>query len=287
MEFSSATALPGSETVRAIFCTLAFAALFGLSPAFSAAPRAADCSASMYLTLDTGNMRYAEEIAATLARHDVKATFFLANEKTSRGDHALDASWAAYWRARAGEGHAFGSHTWRHGRIGPDAAATISYRPQFGEAQGTSLKLLPAQFCAELRGPDTAFRAYTGRGLDAIWRAPGGRTTSNAIAAARTCGFAHVHWSPAGFLGDELPSESTSNQALLRRALADVRDGDVLMAHLGIWSRKDAFAPTLDPLIATLKQRGFCFRTLIEHPQYRATEPLAQLNSTAPIKAAR
>jgi hypothetical protein len=31
------------------------------------------------------------------------------------------------------------------------------------------------------------------------------------------------------------------------------------MAHLGIWSRKDPFAPMLDPLIAGLKGRGFCF----------------------------
>jgi hypothetical protein len=34
---------------------------------------------------------------------------------------------------------------------------------------------------------------------------------------------------------------------LLERALANIRDGDILMAHLGIWSRKDPFAPMLDP----------------------------------------
>jgi hypothetical protein len=34
------------------------------------------------------------------------------------------------------------------------------------------------------------------------------------------------------------------------------------MAHLGIWSRKDPFAPMLDPLIAGLKARGFCFARL-------------------------
>jgi hypothetical protein len=46
---------------------------------------------------------------------------------------------------------------------------------------------------------------------------------------------------------------------LLERALARIRDGDILMAHLGIWSRHDPFAPMLDPLIAGLKARGFCF----------------------------
>ena len=66
-----------------------------------------------------------------------------------------------------------------------------------------------------------------------------------------------------------MPSESASNAALLRKALRDVRSGDILLAHLGIWSRKDPWAPTvLEPLIVGLKQQGFCFRTLREHPQY-------------------
>ena len=49
---------------------------------------------------------------------------------------------------------------------------------------------------------------------------------------------------------------------LLEKALTHVRDGDILMAHLGIWSRKDPFAPMLDPLIEGLKSRGFCFARL-------------------------
>ena len=89
------------------------------------------------------------------------------------------------------------------------------------------------------------------------------------MAAARGCGYAHVHWSPAGFLGDELPSEKFPNERLLKQALADIRAGDILMAHLGIWSRRDPYAPTLDPLIAGLKARGLCFATLREHPAYR------------------
>jgi peptidoglycan/xylan/chitin deacetylase (PgdA/CDA1 family) len=78
-----------------------------------------------------------------------------------------------------------------------------------------------------------------------------------------------VGWSPAGFLGDELPSESVSNAELLARALRNVRAGDILLAHLGIWSRKDPWAPAvLEPLVAGLKERGFTFRTLREHPRY-------------------
>ena len=76
-------------------------------------------------------------------------------------------------------------------------------------------------------------------------------------------------WAPAGFLGDELPSEKFSNQSLLKQALQGVRSGDILVAHLGIWSRKDPWAPAvLEPLMVGLKAKGFCFRTLRDHPQY-------------------
>ena len=83
-----------------------------------------------------------------------------------------------------------------------------------------------------------------------------------------------MRWAEAGFLGDELPSEKYPNRELLARALRDIRDGDVLMAHLGIWSRKDPYAPMLEPLITGLKERGLCFRTLREHPGYRAQAPV-------------
>lgn len=239
----------------------------------SAAAPSGSCTGHVYLTFDTGNMRHAEDIAAILRRHGVQATFFLANEKTPRGDSALDPSWAAYWKVRAEEGHAFGSHTWRHGRLLADGSANVRYRPQFGDDAGRELELSAAQWCAELRRVEVAFAAYAGRGLDALWRAPGGHTTPRALAAARDCGFSHVGWAAAGFLGDELPSDRYPNDVLLARALRDVRDGDVLMAHLGIWSRRQAFAPTLEPLIAGLKERGLCFRTLREHPQYRAQQP--------------
>jgi len=228
------------------------------------------CSGNVYLTLDTGNMRHADAIAEILRKHDVKATFFLANERTPRGDFSLDTGWAPYWRARVAEGHAFGSHTWRHGRfIGDRPDGSIRYRPQFGENAGRDLALTPSEVCEELDRVTAVFESMTGRALDAVWRAPGGRTTPSTLTAAQSCGYAHVRWATAGFLGDELPSDTYPNEALLRRALLDIRDGDVLMAHLGIWSRADPFAPMLDPLIAGLKQRGLCFRTLREHPQFR------------------
>ncbi|HCZ16008.1 MAG TPA: peptidase A8 [Candidatus Accumulibacter sp.] len=229
----------------------------------SATANAADqCHGTLYLTFDTGNMRHAELIADTLARQQVHATFFLAQEKTSRGDHALDPGWAPYWQARVAEGHAFGSHTWRHGSFREDSGRQVRYRLPDGSVETLDAPAV----CEELQRPDRRFVELTGRRLDPLWRAPGGRTTPNTLAAARSCGYRHVGWAPAGFLGDELPSETHPNALLLRNALDHLKDGDIVMAHLGIWSRKDPFAPMLDALIGGLKAKGFCFATLPARP---------------------
>ena len=218
----------------------------------------AACSGTLYLTFDTGNMRHAELIAETLAKHKVRATFFVANEKTLRGDYALDPAWAPYWHARVAEGHAFGSHTWRHGSFRQDQGKLTRYRLM----DGTTENLDGEAICAELRHSDYRFKELTGRPLDPLWRAPGGRTTPLTLKAAQACGYRHVGWAPAGFLGDELPSETYPNALLVERALKSLKDGDIVMAHLGIWSRKDPFAPALDELLGKLEARGFCFATL-------------------------
>lgn len=236
--------------------------------------RAMACEKPLYLTLDTGGMQSAELIAQILQKHDVRATFFLSNEKTFRGDFALDDSWRDYWRARVREGHTFGSHTWSHGRIVAATEDRIGYRPAHGPQTGRVLALSPGEFCAELRRVGEQFERLTGRALEPLWRAPGGLTTAQALRAASACGFAHVHWSAAGFLGDELPSDRISNTALLEKTLREVRPGDILMAHLGIWSRKEVYAPVLDPLIDQLKSRGYCFQTIASADQARMIQSL-------------
>ena len=254
----------------------ACAALLSASIPAVAAGDVAMCRGQVYLTLDTGNMSHAELIADILRRHQVRATFFLANEKTPRGDHSLDPSWGDYWRARVAEGHRFGSHTFDHvyfrasSRTDPSVGPVFVARPQFGSLAGRDQIWHGTQLCGELRRVEDRLRELTGRGLDPWWRAPGGRAPEATMKAAEQCGFRHVHWADAGFLGDELPSEKFPNDRLLAQALARIRSGDILMAHLGIWSRKDPFAPMLEPLIIGLKRKGLCFETLDRHPAYRS-----------------
>ncbi len=223
----------------------------------------AACSGTLYLSFDTGNMRHAELIAETLAKHQTKATLFVANEKTLRGDHALDDSWAPYWQARVAEGHAFGSHTWRHGSFRGDNGKLTRYRLMNGRTENLNADAI----CEEIRQPDARFKELTGRALDPLWRAPGGRTTPLTLKAAQVCGYRHVGWATAGFLGDELPSESYPNRLLVDRAVNNLKDGDIIMAHLGIWSRQEPFAPALDELLGRLQAKGFCFATLAPEPR--------------------
>ena len=266
---AGAAAASGAAAIQR--AAMAAAAPSVLQAALVTPARPAACKGTIYLTFDTGSQSQAELIADTLKRHQIKATFFLANEKTVRGDYSLDPSWAGYWKARVAEGHAIGSHTFDHMVLAGDGAGdAIKVKPGFGPQAGKIQSLTPKQYCDEIQRVDRRFVELTGKHLDPIWRAPAGRTSPRALAAAKACGYAHVGWStPAGFSGDELSSAAYPNAVLLQKSLRELRDGDIFLAHMGIWSRKDAWAPAnLEPLISGLEQKGFCFATLREHPDF-------------------
>jgi peptidoglycan-N-acetylmuramic acid deacetylase len=233
-----------------------------------------DCK-PLYLTFDTGHMGVAPLIADVLKRNDVKVTFFAAHERTKEGDGSLGQHWAPWWKARAAEGHEFASHTyqhayWRGDIAGKGGEARFRIQPSAGPQAGRSMVWSARQYCDEIELAADRLASVTGRKPLPLFRAPGGKTSPKLLAAAESCGWRHVGWAPAGFLGDELSNSEYPNDALLKKALADIRAGDILMAHLGIWSRQDPWAPAvLEPLLQGLKQRGFCFHTLREHPQYQ------------------
>lgn len=231
------------------------------------------CDKPVYLTLDTGHMGVANLVAEVLKRQQVKVTFFAANERTKEGDGSLGDYWAPWWRVRTAEGHEFATHTfddlyWRADLPGDPPRFRV--RPSAGPNEGKDFTWTAARYCAELDRSTRRLQEITGRRPLPVFRAQGGKTSPRLIAAAKACGYEHVGRTLAGFLGDELPSEVSSNKQLLEKALRDIRPGDILLAHLGIWSRKDPWAPAgLEPLITGLKVKGLCFATLREHPSYR------------------
>ncbi|GKT26168.1 polysaccharide deacetylase family protein [Acidovorax sp. SUPP3334] len=254
------------------FFAISLIAIFVVGKA--AAAETSHCDKPLYLTFDTGHMEIAPFVADVLKRKGILVTFFAADEKTKLGDSSLSSYWAPWWHARAVEGHAFASHTMDHTYWRADAGTKgtpmFKVRSSAGPQAGKDLAISAAQYCEEIGRASTRLHEITGKAPLPLFRAPGGKISPTLLTAAKSCGYAHVGWSPAGFLGDELPSAQFSNAALLKKALDNIRSGDILLAHLGIWSRKDPWAPAvLEPLIDGLKQRGFCFRTLADHPDYR------------------
>ena len=248
--------------------TICFAYVVGIAVLVNDV-HAESCDKKVYLTFDTGNMSVAQHVADVLQKHQVKATFFLANEMTTRGDFALDASWADFWKRLVKDGHAFGSHTLHHTYFVRDGENGIYVKSQFGPKSGKLRLVSEESFCHDIRGVDERFVQLTGRHLDLIWRAPGGKVSRQSIQFGQACGYAHVGWSESGFLGDELPSEKFSNDYLLHKSLQSIKSGDITMAHLGIWSRKDPWATAdLEPLILGLKAQGFCFGRITELGQH-------------------
>ena len=268
--------------VLAAACALSGAAsaqLFGKKPVAAAPPPppnapAPTCDKPLYLTLDTGHMDVAQMMADVLNKHQVKATFFVANEKTKDDKGSMSFEWGQkFWAQRGQEGHDFASHTWDHvywkGDVKGQSPAFV-VQPTAGALAGRSFTWEPKKYCEQITQARERIEDFTGKKALPIWRAPGGKTSKKVIEMAEACGYKHVGWAPAGFLGDELP-DSTSNDVLLKKALRDIKGGDILMAHLGIWSRKDPWAPAvLEPLIVGLKEKGFCFTTLRHHPDYKA-----------------
>lgn len=228
------------------------------------------CTKVAYLTFDTGHMEVAPLIADILKRHDIRVTFFLANEKTKTGGGSLDEQWQGWWQQRSLEGHAFGSHTYDHVYWLADLPNNqFKVRASAGPDKGKIRTMSASDYCAELSRSATRYTEMTGRSMLPIFRAAGGKTSPALIKAAGQCGYQHVGWSASGFLGDELPSDKYPNKRLLEQSLRQIKNGDILVAHLGIWSRQDPWAPTvLEPLIIGLKEKGFCFKTIAEHPTY-------------------
>ena len=208
------------------------------------------------------------------SRSPESADAHVAASRAAHPSGSLSPAWQAWWAARGKEGHEFASHTLNHtywrADLPGDKPVRFVVRPSQGPFTGRTMTWTEAQYCEEIQAANDRLKAYTGKTPLALYRAPGGKTSPRLLAAAERCGYKHVGWSPAGFLGDELPSDKYPNDKLLAKALRDIRPGDILLAHLGIWSRKEPWAPAaLEPLIVDLRAKGFCFATLREHPDLR------------------
>ena len=227
------------------------------------------CDKPVYLAFAPGDMAVAPLVAVVLRRQQVRATFLGSAERTATGD-SFDNQWAPWRRARGDEGHAFVSATRDHVQwLGdePGRASQFRVRPLLGGLAGRTFTWGAGKYCDNIAQAADRLAYLTGTPALPLFWPPGGRASPRLTAAAQACGYRRLVATPIAFLPPGAPSARGPSAAQIDQLVARTRAGDVLLAHLGAWSREVPQVPVgLDALIGGLKARGFCFATLRDAP---------------------
>ena len=245
-----------SRLFRSLACSLAAVLAAGAAGAQEAAAQEASCQ-PLYLVFATGDMQGARPMAQVLQRTKVKATFFAGNSPTAEGDSALSRQWGDLWRQLGEDGHALAVQPWDlpllRGEMPRKRGGGFRVRVQTGVLAGSDYTWDADKYCSALGEADRWMSFYGGRDALPLFHAPGGVVTSKLEKAANACGYAHVPW-PEHFISGE-----------------SVQPGAVVLSHLGAQpgqSAEDA-AAAFGQLLDGLKERGYCFKTLDQHPDYQ------------------
>ena len=183
----------------------------------------------LYLTFDAGYENgCTARILDTLAKHEVKAAFFLVG-------HYMQTN-ADLVRRMAAEGHTVANHTMHH----PDMSA------KSGE-----------EFEAELRSLEDLYRDITGEELARFYRPPQGIYSEENLRQAQAMGYRTVFWSLAYV--DWQEAQPTREEALAK-LIPRTHNGAVILLH----STSETNARILDELLTKWKEMGCRFGTLEE-----------------------
>ena len=185
---------------------------------------------TLYLTFDAGYENgCTARILDTLAKHEVKAAFFLVG-------HYMKSN-ADLVRRMAAEGHTVANHSMNH----PDMT-----------------KLSAAAFAAELTGLEEVYRDITGAELAKFYRPPQGLYSEENLKAAQNLGYKTVFWSLA-YVDWNNDAQPTAQQAF-DKLLPRTHDGAIVLLH----STSQTNAMILDELLTRWKEMGYRFGTLEE-----------------------
>ena len=184
----------------------------------------------LYLTFDAGYENgCTARILDTLAKHDVKAAFFLVGHYMRSNPDLV--------RRMAAEGHTVASHSMHH----PDMTT-----------------LSTAEFTAELTDLENLYREITGEDLAKFYRPPQGLYSEENLKTARSLGYRTVFWSLA-YVDWNNDAQPTAKQAL-EKLLPRTHDGAVILLH----STSETNAQVLDELLTRWKEMGYRFAALEE-----------------------
>lgn len=180
----------------------------------------------LYLTFDAGfENGNTAPILEALAKHDVKAVFFLVGNYLETQPDLV--------REMLAEGHTVGNHSYSH----PDMSKILDV----------------ASFQAELERNEALYREITGEEMAKLYRPPQGKFCESNLKQAKELGYTTVFWSLAyvDWYQDDQPTREEAFQKLLPR----VHPGAVVLLH----STSATNAAILDELLTRWEEMGYRF----------------------------
>ena len=196
---------------------------------YDAAYVGSDQEPVLYLTFDAGYENgHTAQILDTLAKHDVKAAFFLVGNYLQKNADLV--------RRMVEEGHIVANHTMTH----PDMSA-ISSKDAFQK---------------ELEGVEKLFSEITGRELPRFYRPPQGIYSEENLKMAKELGYKTVFWSLA-YKDWDNTKQPTADYAL-GKLIPRSHNGAVILLH----STSKTNAEVLDELLKQWKAAGYRFETI-------------------------
>ncbi len=184
---------------------------------------------TIYLTFDAGYENgCTETILDTLARHEVKAAFFVVGNYIEQNPELV--------RRMAREGHLVGNHTYHH----YDMSKLADERA----------------FTKELADLETLYAQTVGEEMPKYYRPPQGIYSEQNLRMAQKLGYRTVFWSLAyvDWYQDRQPSEEEAFAKLLPR----IHPGAIVLLH----TTSKTNAQILDTLLTKWEEQGYRFGTL-------------------------
>jgi peptidoglycan-N-acetylglucosamine deacetylase len=191
-------------------------------------------SRTLALTYDDGpNDPDTLRLLEVLARHDVKATFFVLGKFVQQRPEIV--------RALASAGHAIGNHSWDHPRL--IFASNTELRRQIKQTQSAIFDACGV--------------------TPTLFRPPYGGRRPGTLTAVRALGLEPVMWNVTCY--DWKP---TSADKVVAHAQRQIRGGDVILMHdgdqLAMGADRKHTVEATDRLISQYKREGYEFVTIPE-----------------------
>ncbi len=186
------------------------------------------------LTFDDGpNDSYTPQLLNVLARHDVKATFFMLGKYV----HARP----GLARAVAEAGHVIGNHTFNHPNL---------------------IFLSASRVKAEIEHCDRVLTDAVGQHSN-LFRPPFGGRRPASLRVARNFGLQTIMWNVTGW-----DWRAASAELIERKITPRIRGGEVILLHDGGHERmgvdRSRTVSACDRIIAELKAQSYAFVTIPE-----------------------